>query len=426
MKRTVVVTIVFVFLVMAACTLWILHGNPPKSASAPDAAGPVSIQNGASNENADAQMLGAHLAGYVESPLLANEEGLKFYEAISDGQLVRERRNGACIHICGYKNMERNVPMVELRFKKEDKTGELRRVAVETVWFRRRIGKRTASVKNSCQFKGAPDIDASVLRTIAGPPRIKDRYLIFGWRYQIQCKYMDPDTGEPTFYDSIIKIPDPIPLGKMAVIEVILKYRPEETRAMFKEEPIRGRITVPIPPTEKKWLVAYTHADDSQNGWATIDQDGSFELGEKDLGGMLRIAENGGEGVAWMCVRSVQKRRLSLPRDADLHISRDNLKDVRLAIPPSRINDALVGLWLKAKEDDTGPIGWKAFHSPRSSAFKDVESSGTVRLEMPPGTYWVSVFYDPGEPDKRRWVTLGRVTIPRGKPQGPLQIKADK
>jgi hypothetical protein len=208
----------------------------------------------------------------------------------------------------------------------------------------------------------------------------------------------------------------------MAVINVILKYTPEELSEMHKEPPIRGRITLSLPPSDTKWFVAYTHPDDTQTTIAEIGADRTFQIGEKDLGGMLRIAQKGGAGVAWMCVRSVQKRQLSLPRDADMHIPPDKLKEVKLMIPESRVSDAFVGVWLKIKKDDTGPIAWKAFRSS-SETFKKFKSSGIIPMQAPPGSYWVNAFYDPGEAGKREWKTLGRIEVPKEPSEEVIEVE---
>jgi hypothetical protein len=313
--------------------------------------------------------------------------------------------------------------MVELRFMRQNDNGALQPVRVKRIRVQRRVDRQTKSVDELLELPGVT-VKGHAVRVRAAPFGENIRILAFGRRYLINCKTVDPDTGEDDFYASIIEIPESIPPGKMAVFRVILKYPPVKF-VKEENEPLKGRITVPRPSTDTKWMVTYSHADDSQRGLTEIGADGTFEFGNKELGGMLRVIEKGGAGVAWMCVRSVQKRQLSLPRDADMHVPPDRLKEVKLVIPDSRISEAFVGVWLKIKKDDTGPIAWKAFRSS-SETFKKFKSSGIIPMQAPPGIYWVNAFYDPGEADKREWKTLGRIEVPEELSNPRIEIKTDQ
>ena len=373
-------------------------------------------------------MRGARLGPIVESPLFQGEKGNKTYKKLSTDHVVNELKNGVRTILYPGDEISRDIAMVELRFRKEDDSGEVQPVTVEHISVRRWDANHAKSVDELLEFgAGHPSVEGHAVRVRAARFGEGIRVLGFGRRYLLQCKVVDTDSGEPEFYDSIIKVPDNIPPGKMAVITVFPKYpaRSFNTSSRARRKTISAKIKIPLPSTETQWLAAYTHPEDEHNTVTEINSDGTFALGKKPLGGMLRIVEEGREGFAWMCVRSVQQHQLTLPQEADRVIRREQLKQVRLAIPDSYVRDSFVGPWLKTKKDDTGPVVWKALRSD-SKAFKEFKSTGIVEFQAPPGRYWVSVFYDPGEPDKRRWVTLGRVTIPRGKPQGPLQIRADK
>ena len=373
------------------------------------------------------EMQGARLASTVKSPLLNGQQGRRMYEKLVQGYMVSERENGVRTLLYPYEGISRDIAMIELRFRKRGTGGALYPVTIEQVGIRRRVGHNTETIHSQWELGGHKGVEGHALRVGAAPPGKGTNVLGFGRRYLLQCKVVDSESGEAKFYDSIIKVPENIPPGKMAVITVFPKYpaRTFQTSSKPDRKPILGKITLPLPPTKTQWLAVYTHPDHAHNTAAEIKGDGRFVLGKKALGGMLRIIEKGGEGCAWMCVRSVEQHQLTLPQQADRVIKREDLKQVGLIIPDLHIKESFVGPWLKAKKGDTGPIVWKAFRSD-SNAFKEFKSTGIIEIQAPPGRYWVSVFYDPGEPDKRRWVTLGRVTIPRGKPQGPLQIRADK
>ncbi|MFW6457225.1 MAG: hypothetical protein ACOC0A_02940, partial [Planctomycetota bacterium] len=202
MKKKFLVAIAL-SVMLTVCVVWILQSTgsrPPSDVS--DAAGPVGMQGAEPSQKKVGGMTAAHFVGFAESPLMADEEGQQIYKELRKFHDLSERKDGVFYNMCEYKNMKRSMPMVELRFKKRNENGELRPATIKKISsFTRRIGRNTYSMKSVCQFRGRPYVRASVVRTIAGSPKIRDAYLIFGHRYQIRCQYIDPDNGQRMYYD---------------------------------------------------------------------------------------------------------------------------------------------------------------------------------------------------------------------------------
>lgn len=255
-------------------------------------------RNGSSNKapgrqqsEATGEMVAAERGPLVESPLLGTEDGKQLYERLRKGHIVENRDDGICTILYPpqeeKKPIQRDIAMVELRFMRQNDNGALQPVRVERIRVQRRVDGQTKSVDELLELPGGT-VKGHAVRVRAAPFGENIRILAFGRRYLINCKTVDPDTGEDDFYASIIEIPESIPPGKMAVFRVILKYPPVK---FVKEQnkPLKGRITDPLPRTDTKWMVTYSHGDNSQRGLTEIGADGTFEFGDSEVGGMLRV-----------------------------------------------------------------------------------------------------------------------------------------
>lgn len=360
------------------------------------------------------EMTASRLGPVLESPLLYEDADIA-KKAIQENDWFTKRENGVYTYL-PFSNMQdphTDIAMVELRFLQQNLKGEEKKLQVVHVNAYQRVGQYTTSIDDKGWEGGVAGyhVEACALRLPAGPPGEDYRFVGFGKRYHLT--YMSVDK---TFYESIIKIPEHIPDGKMAVIEVLAKPELSGGYVIPRTPPkpdtrilISGNITTSLPPTTTEWMVAYNHADEKAAGFTKIEDNGYFDLGRREPGGMLRVSERGRTGVAWIIIDSVDDGQLTLPEEADRVIPRNSLLDVEIAIPDEPDIQTFSGLWIVDDEAGLGPIAYQAAPSPyEPQKLERFYETGTLHMKAPPGKYWVKVYYDPpGE-----WLDQGWITVP--------------
>ena len=411
MKRKNLLILLITLAVAAAMALLLIpslrqpHGNDVRKEEG--------TPNSTPEQQSEPEMIAARPGPVLESPLLhADAEDAK--KAIMEDVWLTKRENGVYTYL-PFGNMENpraDIAMVEIRFMKENAEGKLEKLYIEHIQAYGRVGQDTTWVGDMGWETGAGyHVEGWALRVPAAPPGTEYRCVGFGKRYHLIYK-----VGEEESYESIIKIPDYIPPGKMAVIEVLAKPELSGGFAIPRDPPkpdtrihVYGKITTALPATQTEWMVAYNHADKSVSDYTAIQEDGSFDLGKCEPGGMLRVAERGPQGVAWIIVDSVDESQWKLPRDADRVIRRNSLRDFEIVMPdePSIKNAALI--WFVDDKEGLGPIAWQTAPSRyEPEKLERFHKTRTRRMKAPPGKYWVKAYYDP----PREWVDLGWITVP--------------
>ena len=412
------------------------RGNTDESltfAPATSQDGDKPTQPDGNGEGHDAGMFSARLDAVVDSPLRGSTRGEKALAYVDGGGAFEKTIDGVRVMLYPSDSFGPHMPMVALRFlKKDEATGELRALTVEHCLFRRRNGNVTDRCTKEREMHGHRTVEGHTMWLAAAAPGAPAvRALRFGRRYHLEYKVVTKTKmhrgsaveDEYYFYESIVKVPDHIPPGKMAVIDVIA----EHLDGTIEETPrpdltyITGSITQPLPPTQTAWYAAYTHEEEEYSGFTRIEDNGMFNLGERKLGGMLRLAEKGGNGVSWMYVNEVRQDELTLPADADLVIPRDQIQTVKVAVPAAALKQKMVGLWVKRDRDDSGPLSWVACRRPVQ---EQLQKTQTVDVQLPPGAgeYWVDAFYGFDAKGERNWVTLGRIAPGPTPNDTPLEI----
>lgn len=370
-----------------------------------------------SKEQGEPEMLAARPGPVLESPLL-NEDAEEAKKVIQEDSWLMKKEDGVFTYL-PLGNMEKphtDIAMVEFRFLKKNQKGEMEKLFVEHISAYQRIGRESKRVNTEWEF-GSPviSVESYALRVGAALPGTGFRFLGFGKRYHLKYKAIDAESGDPLFFDSIIKVPEHIPAGKMAVIEVLAKPKLAGGYAIPKSPPkpdtriqISGKITPLLPPTETEWMLAYNHPN-TNGRVAPIEDDGSFYIGKREPNGMLRVSERGRTGVAWIIIDSVEKSQLTLPEDADRIITRESLRDIEIVIPEEPDIETFSGIWVVDDKDGYGPIaGQTAPSRYEAEKLEQFYERATLRMKAPPGKYWVKAFYDPS----RVWIDLGWITIP--------------
>ncbi|MBS3764275.1 MAG: hypothetical protein KGZ25_13340 [Planctomycetes bacterium] len=327
-----------------------------------------------------------------------------------------------------------DIPVVELRFFETSGDGKQEPVDVEGALFNRwQNGKIMESEDHELDTN--LEVDGHSLRLGVSPQGSgQPETLRFSHRYRIQ--YMVPekrdemgDTGYGyPWYENVFAVPDEIPRGKIAVINLFTRYPlPTLTRKSKKlskpPKQIRGTIKADLRAHGQHLEVGYFLSGRSDKTFPRFD--GSFSLQAEKLGGMLRVTERKRQAVGWMCVRSVQKRRLRLPEDADVVIEPDDLVEFKLRIRPENITKDLARISVKLKRDDPVPMAWINFDAKDRHLHKELQQTHTLDMSFIPGQHWVLALYWPRKTawDKRKVKVLGQLQVEKSDASKTLEVE---
>ncbi|MBS3764447.1 MAG: hypothetical protein KGZ25_14210, partial [Planctomycetes bacterium] len=356
MKRSAILAVVFGLLVACLAGFWWLSGR-----SKPPAGRGRSKEEQKQKKDDDAlpPLLFCQMAeqtrrevGITESPL-AKKEGSKYlseylaYVTESD------------VRVAIRPGLYTDVPLIEMRFWKPGSSSELERVRVSHVrwgsWLNVPLEEGGGNVKDW----GGCEVGAKAVRVPVCPEDKETDYMKLGHRHLVR---MSVSRGE--MYESVVRIPEDIPRGKMYVIDVIGKYPAwtfeHKARDKMQEQRkyIRGQIKGNPPVPLKEMRVEYFNIEKRKKRSTHIDADGTFKVRADDLGEMLRVTKPQHTGVGWLYIHSVKKRKLSLPHEADLVMRPEDLVEFHLQIPAQQVNDDLASIGLKVHRDDRVPMSW--------------------------------------------------------------------
>jgi hypothetical protein len=233
----------------------------------------------------------------------------------------------------------------------------------------------------------------------------------FGREYYLQF-WDERDRDRKVVYESTISIPAEVPRGRTYRVPVVAeKVYPALLNPPAKQSLIEGAIDAALPKA-RNGLWAEYGIKGSEESRRRVRADGSFAVVAKQLGGQLRVtARSKLAGTGWMYVRSVRKRRLQLPADADLVVKLERMVSFRVSVPREKIADDLVGLAIKVKPDDVFPMAWLLV--TEGEVRRSLVSAGTVEMRFVPGTYFFTSLCWPkkGDWESRREEVLGTLTI---------------
>ncbi|MFP4029794.1 MAG: hypothetical protein ACLFWL_18600 [Candidatus Brocadiia bacterium] len=318
-----------------------------------------------------------------------------------------------------------DVRLIKMRFWKPASSGELKRVRVSQArwgsWLNVPLEEGGGNVKEW----GGGAVGAKAVRVPVYPQDKETDYMKLGRRYLVRMSV----SGDK-MYESVVRVPEDIPRGKMYVVDVIGKY-PDyafegRTLRLMEEQRkyIEGKIKAEPPAAFTMMTVAYFNKKKRKKRTGSIDTDGTFKVRADDLGEMLRVTKKQQRaGVGWLYIRSVKKRNLSLPRDADLVMRPEDLVEFHLKIPSRQINEDLASIGLKVHRDDRVPMSWtnlttdhkhpvESLQEP-SKILKNLKETGKVQMTCVPGDWYVAVLYWPEGTgsDRRERKVIGKITI---------------
>jgi hypothetical protein len=220
--------------------------------------------------------------------------------------------------------------------------------------------------------------------------------------------------GEKETYEAVVEVPAEIERGKMYSVWVLADTRfPLISNRTKDPRTIKGRITVKPPASFKDLEVSYW-ASNSDYSFLTPKPDGSFELRANKLGGMLRVTQRVQAGHLWMYIKSVQKRELALPADADFVLEEDKLVSCLVKVPDVVNSDDLRGIALKIGVEDRFPLAWVNIRRDAAAQARFAKDS-SVEFVCIPRKYYVVASYR-GSVDGKPWVRhdlLGTLDVPK-------------
>ena len=317
-----------------------------------------------------------------------------------------------------------DVPQAEMRFKKPAADGSLQPVKAVNVAWGPWLNVPMEEGGGDVADWGGTHVNAMGVRVPVMSSKEPEPYLKFGQRYAVRFA-----VGRDKMYESVIRIPDEIPRGKMYVVDVIAKYPTytfEVSGSSRKERDyVAGKVRRALPVPRGSLQVQYFNPKTREMRTAAIEANGTFRVRAHDMGGMLRIVEQMRVGVGWIYVRSVDKRELSLPRDADLVVEEEHLIRFDLKIDESNLRDDLRGIALRMHEDDPAPMAWIAFDRVHEHLLNNLFEHKSIQFRFVPGQWYVEALYWPRRTrfDQRERKVIGTVTVQESDAGKTLEVE---
>ncbi len=324
-----------------------------------------------------------------------------------------------------------DVPMIELRFHVKDNERSMKPLKVRRVSFGPWESGEIAP-SDVEELTGAFSVQDYSLRVgvmeVTGDEGVDSATFRFGRTYHIGYRINEQRQGDNSWYENIFQIPDQIPPGKVAVINLVAKHswsslqnKIEELRGEGKEY-IKGTINMDIPmPFDS--LQARYFPKERRPRRVRVGKDGNFkiEVQELPLGGMLIVMdadpENEGKGTGMLYIESVEKRDVLLPENADTVVHPEKQITFQLNIPAEKITDDLMSVALKVNKKDKLPMGWVNFDRYKRHFLnqycqwsENLNKTGKVELDFVSGSYYVELLYWPKGKSRKREV-IGTVII---------------
>jgi len=248
-----------------------------------------------------------------------------------------------------------------------------------------------------------------------------------GREYLVRARTLQGTIVMGVPYQTTLKIPNELENGKVYQIQVVLRdllkektdaerlqAEAERLRRLSEEEKITVRVT-PVP--ESRFVVMYDDGVRSREG-SPAESGGDVVVmkGPNKLGGELAVFLTKAGAPCWAYIKSLDKRTITLPKDADIVISEDRLVELPVSMAKEDLPrlSKYKAIAFYGSADGKYPL----FRSSlRKLAFEDPNAPKVLSVKILPGTYHVRV----GTPRKDE-TSIGTVTI-KGRDPGPFSIE---
>ncbi|MBS3763545.1 MAG: hypothetical protein KGZ25_09620, partial [Planctomycetes bacterium] len=200
----------------------------------------------------------------------------------------------------------------------------------------------------------------------------------------------------------IIKIPENVPRGKVAIMEVdVTGKEGEEWHRIHQEE-----VTVEVKGIPGKVNLIVQIHDPAEKTWFKIllrgSRKGSFKV--RELGGEMTVIRED-RPYAQYYVRKIDKHKLVVPRDADIVATEEKVVKFHLPVEKEKLPESVRAFWLFVDKDDVCPVA--AADTRVFTGVKEHRLAEKATLQYAPGTYYVA--YGQGQSNDPHF--FGKVTI---------------
>jgi hypothetical protein len=370
-------------------------------------------------------------------------------DLISEGKYKGNDWNYKDTTFSDWRNVPVGTPGVKLRFLRPDETGELVPCPVDdihdvvpfdgtgTIWSRyAEIGGTDCAAMGE-RGSGSYSYAAVFPLVSEGPETYSYDYWLMGATYMMTFRYRE--NGKWKNNHRLVKMPEDVPEGKMAVIDVDVTK--EQERWWEKTVTLTVRVRKRIRSSHMALHLGLSRGmGDPDTGVKslTVGSDGMAKTKLNGLGGDLRLATGRMPGPPAMqypqlsypmwYVKSVDSSEIVLPDDADIALTEENLVDFRLRIPTSKLPDGVEAIGLVAV-----PRGQLALWHSRI----EEKNAGVLKARCVPGTYKVLAYGATsaawGNPSALRMVreavvgkkgksVLGKITIKKSDAGKTLEV----
>ncbi|MBS3763069.1 MAG: hypothetical protein KGZ25_07180 [Planctomycetes bacterium] len=318
-----------------------------------------------------------------------------------------------------------DVAMVELRFRWPEGSEHDSLPYVESLYINSWQNGHTIQ-QHDDDIRGSHNVRGHTYVSGAAPPGKYSMQTLwrFGRQYALQYLVGAETSAEGEWYQNVIEIPEHIPRGRTYCITLPIENPVAEGDWYVTSslKPLEGKITTPLPCPPKQLLVYYSEVGSGE--WvermvkeAQGPAKARFSLKTKTIGGMLRISRvTEQKGQCWMYIRSVSKRRLVLPRDADITMNKEDLRGFEFRLPEQAIKPNLQAIGLKIERDDPVPVSW-------TRVARHTKTGEGVAFHLIPGQYWISARY---LVDNGRAVDdnlIGKITVKKSDAGKTLEVQ---
>jgi len=301
------------------------------------------------------------------------------------------------------------TPLIELSFqiKKLDGCIEPLKVA--------HLGLKRAGWNNSYEVEGI------TLRLQLGSNQVNNKTLLFGKEYTTTGIFPLGDHSEYEFSGNTrgvkMKVPDEVGPGKVCRINMVLidEIREKELHAKKEAEKIEReriaeeeKITVTFEELPSKSLVVlYKIGDHEREAPLTDLNSKCVEMkGPNKLGGELAVFRADSSARCWAYIKNLQKRDITLPKDADIICNMEDLVDLTIKFQDKDVDELVKqkAVAFYASPQAMLPLFGISLRSKLPEIQADAPKELTLKIK--PGTYYARV----GEPMKDG-IQLGAVTF---------------
>ena len=333
--------------------------------------------------------------------------------------------------IDGHFGTSLDIPKVEFRFRRPGGDGELVPCAVRSITFRP-IWNGELHEHRDCEvsgfgFQGAMggasyDWVHAVRALLSDTPDSGVYHsLIFGQKYYVKMfrpGYEGPEKTPHLLGMAVITIPENVPPGKMAVIELDATKRtdPFNLYGPINKQTIRVRVQAE-PPKRPAYVML---SDPGANGLvrsADLGPDGTAELTARQLGGEMIVAVGGEEdGFILYYKKEIEGTEVNFPTEADVSVSPQDVVNFRLKVPEERVPYDSLGIGLVMKKDSTLQVGGMEFANVQGWTRSSKTPPKLLPMKAAPGTYYVVCGTD--------HKLIGRITVRESAAGKTLEIKS--